>query len=461
MRVIVRAWREQADGRAARTLRYGVHGMHSDTLTADVTADDMAILELLTFSMAGDGDEMEARQQARLGAWARSAVPAGSQGRAMLMHMRLVEAGRYLTARRKRMPDPKATHDTRVTRPCNRVEEGEARAMAQNAVHWAGEAGPRCKAEQDRADWAARSRCTNNPDENTFRSGRDWTSRPVARARDRESGDGGEGWEQPKRSCRAAAPAAAPEIALENAFEPLQDLQEDHASESGESAYWSAHESAYESAYESTDESAYEGAHEGVHWECEDESAYESACESEDESVYESACEGESESMCESSCESVNADEDAHEHTWGVRKRSSEIESESESESESEAESEGQSESGASEGEGGSAGLGLANLAAMLATITIEVQPTLQQAPGSRPAKRSAEMNGEEQDGARRKGARVGGPEHADEAVKSGGWRVFGWEKDGSERLAPIWQIDEDKFLRPRVRKIKRKFGDG
>ena len=92
-----------------------------------------------------------------------------------------------------------------------------------------------------------------------------------------------------------------------------------------------------------------------------------------------------------------------------------------------------------------------------------EVQLTLQQElPGSRPAKRSAEMNGEERDGARRKGARVGGPEHADEAVRSGGWRLFGWNADGSERLTLIWKIDEDtNLLRPRVRKIKRKFGDG
>jgi len=395
--------------------------MHSDTLTADVTADDMAILELLTFSMAGAGDATEARREARLGAWARSAVPAGSQGRAMLMHLRLVEAGKYLTVRRKRMPHPEATRDTRVTRPCNRAKEIEARAMARNAVHWAGEAGLRCEAEKERADWAARSRCTDNPDENTFRSGREWASRPAAQARDRESGDGGECWKQPKRARRAAAPAAVPQIPLDNAFEPLQDLQEDHASESGESVYWSAQESLYESTHESMEESAYETDHEDMQSESEYESEYESAYES------------------------GHAIEDHHAETW-ARRRPSESESENDT---ADMESEEDSESGGDgKGEGGSAELG--DLVVMLSTMDIEDQQELP--TGSRPAKRSVEMNGEEQE--QRKGARRVGPEDADEAVRTGRCRHAGWNADGSERLARIWQIEE-KVLRPRVTKRK------
>ena len=39
--------------------------------------------------------------------------------------------------------------------------------------------------------------------------------------------------------------------------------------------------------------------------------------------------------------------------------------------------------------------------------------------------------------------------EHADEAVRSGRWRVCGWNEDGSERLAPIWNIAEG--TRPNV----------
>ena len=232
LRVITRAWREQADGRAARTLRYGAHGAGYDVLSADVDAESMARLELLTFSMARADDEAGARREARLGAWARSAVPAGTRGRAVLLHLRLVEAGRYLAARRKRMPHREATRDTRVAPPSRCAGKEEVRATAWHAVHWAGEAGPRCKAEQERANWAVKSHCTTFPAENTFRNGSEWDGRPEAKAKEcrEQSHQDEEGWQVPKRTRRVAPAGPAAELAVENTYMPLQEQQQDNAS---------------------------------------------------------------------------------------------------------------------------------------------------------------------------------------------------------------------------------------
>ena len=110
LRVVVRAWREVADGRGARSLRVAVPtgvlveaGRHAARLDTDA-------LPTAHSSVRPRRDESEADCVARerkceggsgLLPVARSAVPAGSLARLLMTHARLVEGGRLRRRRRE------------------------------------------------------------------------------------------------------------------------------------------------------------------------------------------------------------------------------------------------------------------------------------------------------------------------------------------------------------------------
>ena len=150
MRTVVRAWREEADGRKARSLRVAVpagtlveHGRHAGRLgSGDCLptrrAEWQPPRDGLVAALGGDEQAMQRLRAERRahergdddGAWlpvGQSAVPAGSLARLLLTYVRLVEGGRLRLRRQLcvRVAAVRRGQEVLAGRPV--VEDWEAR----------------------------------------------------------------------------------------------------------------------------------------------------------------------------------------------------------------------------------------------------------------------------------------------------------------------------------------------
>ena len=151
LRTVVRAWREEADGRKAKTLRSvalrpgverGAHPARMDTDTLST------VCSLLRVSGRGAGEELQQdlhkellqrEQKCESGSGvlpvARSAVPAGTQARLLLTYIRLVEGGRMQRDRRERVQrDAKGAPGAAQKDHMRRVERARAQSAAEGLL---------------------------------------------------------------------------------------------------------------------------------------------------------------------------------------------------------------------------------------------------------------------------------------------------------------------------------------
>ena len=151
LRTVVRAWREEADGRKAKTLRSvalrpgverGAHPARMDTDTLSTMCSSQRV------SGRGAGEELqqdlrkellrrERKCESGSGVLpvARSAVPAGTRARLLLTYIRLVEGGRLQRDRRGRVQrDAEGAPGAAQNDHKRRVERARAQSAAEGLL---------------------------------------------------------------------------------------------------------------------------------------------------------------------------------------------------------------------------------------------------------------------------------------------------------------------------------------